>query len=362
MSQEQIISKRKYFHTFDALRFFSFFIVFLHHTPISKNSFFDIFGHSGGIGVSFFFVLSGFLITYILLFEKLKYSKISLKRFYMRRILRIWPLFYAMVLFAFATPFILQLLNLPYSSEGYKPELWTSLLFLENYKMMITGTFPDGAPLRVMWSLCVEEHFYIIWGIIFYFFQVKDIPLLIFISIVFSFFIKILYHFWDIPTADVLSNLDYFAFGAIPAYILLQKNIIIDKVANFKVGYKYLILFFTLAFIFISPTISWNWWQFFDSIAFGILFSLIILFILPDKNYLYISNDNIFSKLGIYTYSLYLFHTIFISFLLQINKIISFELNNFMIAVIALLLTISASFVSYHVFEKQFLKLKKYFY
>lgn len=94
---------RKHFYTFNFLRFISFLLVFFHHTPISKSSFFYFFSKSGGIGVIFFFALSGFLITYILMHEKMSLGKILLKNFFIRRALRIWPLFYLMILFAFLT-------------------------------------------------------------------------------------------------------------------------------------------------------------------------------------------------------------------------------------------------------------------
>jgi peptidoglycan/LPS O-acetylase OafA/YrhL len=83
-----------YFENLDALRFFAFFAVFLQH--IFKNSsHFDNEPISrcfmnGNLGVNFFFVLSGFLITYLLLKEKEQAGKIAIGSFYMRRALRIW--------------------------------------------------------------------------------------------------------------------------------------------------------------------------------------------------------------------------------------------------------------------------------
>ena len=82
-------TSRRYFHTFDALRFFSFLLVFFQHLPGSGFRIVDFFQKSGEVGVSFFFVLSGFLITYILLYEKTTKEKIKLKNFFIRRILRI---------------------------------------------------------------------------------------------------------------------------------------------------------------------------------------------------------------------------------------------------------------------------------
>ena len=112
---------RKYFDTFDALRFFAFLKVFLLHIPLVNFPVFNFLKQGGGMGVSFFFVLSGFLITYMLLTEKITTGTIQLRRFYWRRILRIWPLYYAMVAFAFLTPWLLNLFGLSSSSIGYTP-------------------------------------------------------------------------------------------------------------------------------------------------------------------------------------------------------------------------------------------------
>jgi peptidoglycan/LPS O-acetylase OafA/YrhL len=115
------MSNRRHFHTFDALRFFAFLKVFLLHLPITAFPLFNYLKGGGGIGVSFFFVLSGFLITYIILEEKSQTGRVNLKNFFIRRILRIWPLFYLMILIAFLTPYLISLAGLSSSPEGYQP-------------------------------------------------------------------------------------------------------------------------------------------------------------------------------------------------------------------------------------------------
>ncbi len=100
--------KSIYFSGINGLRFLAALAVIITHVELLK----EIYGYEnnwkhplifnlGGLGVYFFFVLSGFLITYLLLAEKEKNGKINIKQFYIRRILRIWPLYYFVLLLGF---------------------------------------------------------------------------------------------------------------------------------------------------------------------------------------------------------------------------------------------------------------------
>src|SRR3954447_9736754 len=127
---------RRRFHSLDALRFFAFLKVFFLHIPVATFAVFNFLKNGGGTGVVFFFVLSGFLITYILLSEKTLTGTIKLKNFYLRRILRIWPLYYLILCLAFLTPYLASLFQFNTSGEGYTPNWMMSVLFLENYQMI----------------------------------------------------------------------------------------------------------------------------------------------------------------------------------------------------------------------------------
>jgi len=310
--------------------------------------------------------LSGFLISYILLHEKERTGTVHLKKFFMRRILRIWPLFYAMILFAFLTPYLLDFVGVAYSSKGYEPNWLMSCLFLENYMMISTGTFPNVSPLRVMWSLCIEEHFYIIWGLLLYFLPVKRLPVLIIISVIIAYIGRVICYNLVVVDMDIFTNIDYFAYGTIPAYYLIKREEIIERVSRISIHVKYLIAAITVAFILIFPQMSYATQLFIKPLTLGLLFTALIFFTLPASNRIYISRKHIISRLGVYTYGLYLYHTICINFLMKLCEMKNVDLTNVFnviaFSIVSLFISIIISVISYYLFENQFIKLKKYFY
>ena len=212
---DEDMSTRLFFHSFNALRFFACFRIFLLHLPNREGKqFFNTLIFDGGeIGVDFFFVLSGLLITYLLTDEYAQTGKINAKEYLLRRAYRIWPLYFLGVFIAYFNNFISARLHMG-SGLGYTPNLFFSLTFLENYQILFHDNFPNGAPLRVFWSLCVEEHFYLLWLLLFLF-----IPARHFIKTAGVLWgVGILYRVWfqfQFPTRvyvgfDILSKLDYF--------------------------------------------------------------------------------------------------------------------------------------------------------
>jgi len=355
------------FHSFDALRFLSFTVVFLSHLPFDlfSNSYSTLFKNRGYIGVEFFFVLSGFLITYILLNEKRNGNQINLKNFFIRRILRIWPLFYLMILFAYLSPFIITHLGLTFSEEGYQPNYFYSCLFLENYQTIFKHQFPNVIPLPVFWSLCIEEHFYIIWGVLLYYVNKKRIPFLITTLLFLATFFRYLFLKNDLLFLDLSTNVDFFMFGAIPAYLYSyykEELLVFLKQRSNKI--KSLILSITVLYVLFSGKIRFKNYELIEPILFGCLFSLCLFIFIPKDNSFKIKDNNILSKLGVYTYGLYLTHFIAISLVkkLFIKLNISFDRNFLLFITCSLLITILASYISYTVIEKPFLNLKKYFY
>jgi peptidoglycan/LPS O-acetylase OafA/YrhL len=119
----------------------------------------------GELGVHTFFVLSGFLITKLLLVEADGSGRIDLRAFYVRRTLRIWPVYYAALLVGFTLPYLGAAVR---SAVGYSPspELLTRalplhVLFLVNWTESAVPT-----PLQVLWSISVEEQFYLLFPVL----------------------------------------------------------------------------------------------------------------------------------------------------------------------------------------------------
>jgi peptidoglycan/LPS O-acetylase OafA/YrhL len=150
----------------DGLRFFAFLAVYAnhtvkfgvtgqhHHLPDAVANALGTIGKAGAFGVDLFFVLSSFLITELLLRERRARGSLDVKSFYIRRILRIWPLYFAFLFFAYALTFFVPHEKLTaWHLMGYA-------LFSGNWFYMYRPMASVAGPL---WSVSVEEQFYLIW-------------------------------------------------------------------------------------------------------------------------------------------------------------------------------------------------------
>ena len=113
----------------------------------------------GGTGVLLFFVLSGFLITRLLLQESVETGTVSLRAFYVRRARRILPALYVAIPFSVAAWVLV-------GNQFRWAELWSCLGFVSNYYYIVTDMRAPNA-LPVTWSLAIEEQFYFLWPLLF---------------------------------------------------------------------------------------------------------------------------------------------------------------------------------------------------
>jgi peptidoglycan/LPS O-acetylase OafA/YrhL len=160
-------AQRFYRPELDVLRFFAFFLVFVHHHfPSVPGQYNPDLGKwlaltvssiaaAATFGVDIFFALCSYLITELLLREKARTGTVDVKSFYIRRILRIWPLYFFFLALAFATNGLIP--NEHVSGKA----IAAFLLFSGNWWMMVA--YRSVSVINPLWSLSVQEQFYFSW-------------------------------------------------------------------------------------------------------------------------------------------------------------------------------------------------------
>lgn len=360
------MKNKVYFENLDGLRAIAALAVVFTHiatwlpsegtfNQIVKNLF--SFSHQGGkYGVVFFFVLSGFLITYLLFHEQKINGRINIGRFYMRRILRIWPLYYLTVFIGFYVyPFFDPNATINASQLYY----WT---FLTNFDHIYNGN-PGIGILGVQWSVAVEEQFYLFWPLIF---LVKNNKVKISLFIVLIILSEIFYLnqvVWTSKYYHFFSCIRYLSFGAFIAYLAYFKinwiNRLFSKISKFN---TLLIYVLSITILFFGPQINrLGAFKLISEILPFVFFSFVIL----EQNY---SKTSIFKLnkfktltwLGKISYGIYLNHMIAIYMIKAMFKFIGPA--PFLIqALLSVSLTILISYLSYRYYERFFLKFKKRF-
>lgn len=172
-----------FFKGLNELRFMAALLVLCHHSETIrlKNNLFNFewlsLFRNGTNAVNFFFVLSGFLITYLLLKESKITNDIKVKKFYLKRVLRIWPLYF--LLFFIGTvllPFLFHIFSIPYEMPYSFSNVWAYFVFFLPGLVLF---FYGHHFLEPLWSIGVEELFYLIWAPIFKFFRKHILSILL---------------------------------------------------------------------------------------------------------------------------------------------------------------------------------------
>jgi peptidoglycan/LPS O-acetylase OafA/YrhL len=156
-NHETYLSKQ-HFDSLDGLRAISIAMVIWHHTApqtVSRGLL-----HLGSEGVTLFFAISGFLITTLLVREQDRYTRISLKAFFIRRSLRIVPLYFAVLTGYIALVSLIE----PNSVAGQA--FFRNLIFFATYTSNLFVTLDSRTIFYFSWSLATEEQFYLVWPLI----------------------------------------------------------------------------------------------------------------------------------------------------------------------------------------------------
>ena len=360
--------KIKYFKELNSLRFIGFIGIFFGHVFFSNdieivNSkiYSNLYSYGkilGFISIDSFFVLSSFLITWKGLEEIKITKKFQFKNFLIRRSLRIWPLYFLVVLLGFLTEFIKSYITQDISSL---PSIWSFILFILNFDIIKNG-YEFLFFMVFMWSISVEEQFYIFWALVLKWFQnhlLKISLLIILISLLFR-----IYFIDDSLNLNfhTLSALGNFGVGALAAIAAFRNSFLITKIRDFSK--TQLVIIYSLSLTtFIAMPLLQNYDLFI--VIQRVLFSFIFAFIILEQTYCQqsifkLSRVKYFNFFGKISYGLYCYHGIMITIVLKFSDYFSKSLftSIFIFPTLIFCGTLLFSHLSYKFFESKILKLK----
>ena len=374
-------TKKVYFENLDFLRFIACFIVFLGHSaphdlanllPYSAYNKFVHLVTNGGLAVSFFFVLSGFLITFLLLKEKEKTNTILVKEFYTRRLLRIWPLYLSVVFFGFCIyPYVKYLIGMNSVIPNDPIYYFSFLTNFDSIRLSHLGVLEVSSPemLAVTWSVAIEEQFYLVWPLLFLIFPKKAYVYVLLATITISCLFRYI-HREDGATLyfHTLSVSSDLAIGGLMAYLTLFSTGFTNFFLTIKTKYIALIYILGIAIlsngVYLLPLLKDY------AFALRIVSTVFFAFVIAEQNIskhsiVKYSRFRVISYLGRYTYSFYLLHPIGIQMTIILFRILRINhpslTQEFFYTFLALIFSLLLSFVSFHFLEKPFLLFKKRF-
>jgi len=372
--------ERVYFPNLNGLRFIAALLVIVHHVEQLKsiygmpNDFSSTFVQIiGELGVVLFFVLSGFLITYLLLVEETRTNTIAIKNFYLRRILRIWPLYFLIVIVAMVILPNVSMFTLPgYDRatiyEDLPSKVFLYIFFLPNLVSPLFGVVPYAS---LTWSIGTEEQFYLIWPLILKTIKKYRLALMFIIVAGYLMFARALFsdrtnflaYKYEINAFWQSFNIASMAIGGFFAMLLHSKNPALKFFLNnylfyFVLGFTSWLLYHGVYF----PHITVNDLPFpylykeFYSFWFGI----IILNFAANKDNIINLEQKPIRYLGKISYGLYIYHPIAIVAALHATRRLGTD-SNIIIYALSLLLTVLLAGLSYKYFESYFLNFKPNF-
>ena len=360
--------KIKYFKELNSLRFIGFVGIFFGHVFFSNdieivNSkiYSTLYSYGkilGFISIDSFFVLSSFLITWKGLEELKVTKKFQFKNFLIRRSLRIWPLYFLVILLGFLIEFIKSYYTQNISSL---PSFWSFILFILNFDIIKNG-YEFLFFMVFMWSISVEEQFYIFWALVLKWFQnhlLKVSLLIILISIIFRIYfiddsLNLNFH-----TVSAFGN---FGVGALAAIAAFRNSFLITKIRDFSKTQIVIIYLISLIIFIAIPSLQNH--DLFIVIQ-RVLFSFVFAFIILEQTYCQqsifkLSRIKYFNFFGKISYGLYCYHGIMITIVLKFSDYFSESLftSIFIFPTLIFCGTLLFSHLSYKFFESKILKLK----
>jgi len=360
---------RVYFSNLNGVRALAALMVVISHIELHKVDFhvaripyITIF-NLGKTGVTIFFALSGFLITYLLLEEKRNFSTVNFKAFYIRRMLRIWPLYFLLVIIGF---FI-------YPAQGSTTGLWLSIFFMPNLAFCLQMLPEIFNPI---WSIGTEEQFYIFHP---HFFRIKKnknilYAFLIFIVSIWALQLTInnLNHSNEIW--KLFSQFFYYArfdnmmIGAVVAVIFhntkhptfkFKLQGLFDEMFKSYIQVILSIIFVGYVYLYLIHDIPHG------DVPLAIISSLLIVNLSQAETSIYTIKGKTLDYIGQISYGIYLLHKypLFLTLYLVHKYIPTMNMvaQNIIIYAVTVACAVGLASLSYFGYEKPFLTIKKRF-
>lgn len=373
-------TKKIFFPNLDSLRFIAFLLVFLQHGFYNAFAGFEhhnylldrvinLFFLGGGTGVQIFFVLSGFLITYLIISEINTTGKLALGKFYLRRTLRIWPLYYATVIFSFIIYPMLKARMGIHSDLCSTP--WYYFTFLSNFdniNIALNCPGKDAMTQGIVWSVSIEEQFYLVWPLLFIIFRKHQWP--VFLLTLTACLGFRLYHI-NGPSAvsyfHTLSVMGDLAIGGLAAYLVINRQQFRNRLQTLP--RKIIVMIYLLIFLvyFLSDKLFYLPGS---MLMLRWLLDIFWAFIILEQNFsehswFKLGRIQFFSNWGKYTYGLYMLHPIAILMVDIACRLAHIKTVSFGIQLLsgmgAFLFSLLIARLSYKYMETPFLRLKERF-
>ena len=324
---------------------------------------------AGGYGVDLFFVLSGFLITGILLEGKGKLG--YFRNFYARRSLRIFPLYFGvLILTLLVFPDLLGLKTTPDGARILANQKWIWFYGVNIPPGNTVGLFSDHLNFVHFWSLCVEEHFYILWPAMIWICSARRIPILIAATVLFAIGVRLAMIMnqvdgWTIGTFT-FCRMDALAIGGGCAWV--ARSAYASRVVGWNKRALY-VLCLSAVVIFVRPSHLPQ--TFYQSTLMALFFASLIIHALSMVRdgfwHRFLSSPPL-RAFGKYSYSLYVMHYLFLGCWIKLcspsglsSWLGSGLLGSFSFIVVSYVFFFGVAFLTWHGYEKHFLGLKKYF-
>lgn len=354
-----------YYPQLDGLRGIAFLCVFFlhaYHPGFSDNllgKYFQFLYSSLALSIDTFFVYSSFLLTLLGIREYEKNGDFSFANFFLRRTFRIWPLYYFLMLLCFVIiPFVAKLAGVDVSL----PPATYYLFFVSNYYL---GS--HVFMLQFLWTLSVEEQFYLVWGIVLMKFQ-NYFKIVITLFILTGIGFTVYSTFSHLPNFNnTLSYLFDFSAGALAAIALHRKNKIVtffQKISKVQ-SYIFIIIIpvvISFSFFMIIGTARGVYQLLFQDVYryFFVMYItlLIIEQLVNEKTILKLGKSRILVYTGKICYGMYCFHGVVLTFGFYILKKLPSMKYSLLNAFLLLATTYLVASISYQYLEKPFLKLK----